>query len=251
MVVKKAVEQVINSGVNPIVLDAQRVLNFSNGVEGLRTSLVIKSLELGVLTANEYRFIARRTEQGSKLVERNLEKLFYFYNDFKKEFKTAKFFTVSVYARSLLNGVLFEMVDGFLKRCSIVSPDSICLEISADILFEDINEYKKEIKKLKQLGVKIALCEVASEFCPILRLNEIDYDFVFIDEYFLKSLKEDKNENQINAVINIVNSRPTKIYGSCIESEDVSYVEKYGFDGYTLKTDGELQNKEWRVGGKG
>ena len=84
MILKKAVEQVINSGVKPIVLDVQRVLDFSGNVEGLRTSLVIRSLELGVLTANEYRFVARRTEQGSKLVEKNLDKLFYFYHDLKR-----------------------------------------------------------------------------------------------------------------------------------------------------------------------
>ena len=249
MILKKAVEQVINSGVKPIVLDVQRVLDFSGNVEGLRTSLVIRSLELGVLTANEYRFVARRTEQGSKLVEKNLDKLFYFYHDLKKEFAQAKFFTVSVYARALLNGELFKTLELFFKNNPLVEPESICLEISADILFEVIVAYKKEILRLKQLGVKIALCEVASEFCPLLRLNEIDYDVVFLDQYFVDSIIDESYESQANAIINVIGSRPVKIYGSCIESNDLPYLEKFGVDGYTLKADAELQNKEWRVGG--
>ena len=77
MIIKKAVEQVIDSGIKPIILDLQRVVNFSSDVEGVRTSLVVKSLELGTLTANEYRYIARRTNQGTRLTERNIEKLFF------------------------------------------------------------------------------------------------------------------------------------------------------------------------------
>lgn len=250
MIIKKAVEQVINSGVKPIVLDLQRVLNFSGDVEAIRTSLVINSLELGVLTANQYRYVARRTDQGSKLVERNLEKLFFFYDDIKKEFRTAKFFTISVYARALLDGVLFQTFSEFFRRYPNVEADKICIEISADILFEDIKTYKKEIDNLRQLGVKVAVCEVAQEFCPLLRLNEINYDAVFLDGYFTSNLEDESRENEINGVMCIINNRPSKVYGSCVAQESIPLLEKIGADGYTLETDDALEHKEWRVGGK-
>lgn len=250
MIIKKAVEQVIDSGVKPVVLDAQRVVNFSNETEGIRTSLVIKSLELGVLTANQYRIVARRTEQGSRLVERNIEKLFYFYQALKKEFASAKFFTVSVYARALLNGVLLQMLEGFFRQYPYVDAGTICLELSADILFEDIFTYKKELDKVKQLGVKIALCEVGQEFCPLLRLGEIDYDLVFLDDYFISSLNDESKTNEINGVMSIINNRPTKIYASCVAQEIVPLLETIDADGYTFAQDETLENKEWRVGGK-
>ena len=250
MIIKKAVEQVIDSGVKPIVLDVQRVVNFSEEVEGIRTSLVIKSLDLGVLTANQYRIVARRTEQGSKLVERNVEKLFYFYQDLKKEFPSAQFFTVSVYARALLNGALLQMLEGFFQKYPYVDADTICLELSADILFEDIAVYKEELDQVKQLGVKIALCEVAQEFCPLLRLHEVDYDLVFLDGYFTSSLDDENKESEINGVMSIINTRPTKIYASCIAPETVPLLEKIGADGYTFEKDETLENKEWRVGGR-
>ena len=53
MTIRKAVEQTLYSGIKPIVLDMQRVKNFSNEIEGVRTSLIIKSLTLGTLTANQ------------------------------------------------------------------------------------------------------------------------------------------------------------------------------------------------------
>ena len=248
MIIRKAVEQVVDSGVNPIVLDVQRVVDFSGDLQGLRTSLNIKSLDLGFLTANEYRYVARRSEQGSRLVERNIEKLFYFYSDYIKEFSSAKFFTVSVYAKAMLNGVLFQTLSDFLKKYPLVEPQKICLEISADILFEDIEVYKKEINNIKQLGVKIALCEVAQEFCPLLRLNQINYDFVFLDGYFVESLEDEAREGQVNAVMNIINNRPCKVFGSCVKQDAIPLLEKLGVDGYTFIGDQELENKEWRVG---
>lgn len=249
MIIKKAVEQVVDSGVKPITLDLQRVINFSDDVEGIRTSLVINSLELGVLTANQYRMVARRTNQGSRLVERNIEKLFFFFDEIEKEFKTANFFTISVYARALKDGVLYEMIASALEKFPFVKPEKICIELSADILFENINNYKEELKKVKQLGVKIALCEVAQEFCPLLRLNEIEYDYIFLDGYFTHSLDDETKESQTNGVMGIISTRPCKIYGSCVEEEYIPLLEKIGADGYTLTTDAKLVDKEWRVGG--
>jgi EAL domain-containing protein (putative c-di-GMP-specific phosphodiesterase class I) len=249
MIIKKAVEQVIESGVKPIILDLQKVVDFSSNVQGIRSSLVIKSLQLGTLTASEYRYVARRTNQGSRLVERNIEKLFFFFDDIKKEFSKAEFFTISVYARSIIDGQLTQaLIDNFAKFPS-VDPAMICIELSADILFEYLNKYNNELKKLKQLGVKIALCEVAQEFCPLLRLNEIEYDYVFLDGYFTRSLDKQEKESQINGIMSIINTRPCKIYGSCVEDEYISLLEKVGADGYTLKTDAKLVEKEWRVGG--
>ena len=249
MIIKKAVEQVIDSGVKPIILDLQRVVNFSLDVEGIRTSLVVKSLELGTLTANEYRYIARRTNQGTRLTERNIEKLFFFYEDLVKEFKSANFFTISAYARSLLNGELAQILENNFMLFPEVDPQKICIELSADILFENIDKYKIELEKIKQLGVKIALSEVAQEFCPLLRLNGIEYDYIFLDGYFTRLLDNEEKQGQISGVMGIIESRPCKIYGSCVEDEYISLLEKVGADGYTKTADAKLVDKEWRVGG--
>jgi EAL domain-containing protein (putative c-di-GMP-specific phosphodiesterase class I) len=250
MIIKKAVEQVIDSGVKPIKLDLQKVSNFDGELEGIRTSLEINSLTLGVLTANEYRYVARRTDQGSKLVERNIEKLFFFYDDLVREFKGAKFFTVSVYARALKGEVLYQTLCGFFDKYPSVDATKICLEFSADILFENLKEYNEELNKIKQLGVKVALCEVGQQFCPLLRLNEIEYDFVFLDEYFIEAIKDREKEYQVNVVMNIVNARYCKAYCSSVTADLIDLLGSVGVDGYTLSSDAELEDKEWRLGGK-
>ena len=248
MTIKKAVEQTIDSGIHPIVLDAQRVKNFGGEIEGVRTSLIVKSLSLGTLTANEYRFVARRTLQANRLVERNIEKLFYFYPLLLKEHLGAKFFTVSVYARTLRDGQLLTVLTDYLRKYP-VDPTKIYLEMSADILFENLPEYKKEIDNLRNLGFKIALCEVGSEFCPLLRLNEIPYDIVFLDDYAQKSLQDDR-EQEIQGLMSIITARITKVYGSCVSVEQIPYLEKIGADGYTFAEDEDLEEKEWHVGAK-
>ena len=130
-----------------------------------------------------------------------------------------------------------------------VDPQKICIELSADILFENIDKYKIELEKIKQLGVKIALSEVAQEFCPILRLNGIEYDYIFLDGYFTRLLDNEEKQGQISGVMGIIESRPCKIYGSCVEDEYISLLEKVGADGYTKTADAKLVDKEWRIGG--
>lgn len=247
---KQAVDQVIESGIKPIILDLQKVKTFSGEVAGIRTSLTVKSLELGVLTANEYRFVARRTVQGNKLVERNIEKLFYFYNEIKKENSSAKFFSVSVYARSLLDGELNQMLGKYLSTYPHVNPEDICLELSADILFEDLVSYKAELKKIKERGFKVALCEVGEEYCPLLRLKEIEYDVVFLDGYIIKSNQNGERANETAGVIEIIKARPTKIYASSIHPLDITVCENMGIDGYSLSEDDALEEKVWRIGDK-
>lgn len=250
MIIRKAVEQVIDSGVKPIKLDLQRVVNFEGDVEGIRTSLTINSLVLGVLTANEYRYVARRTAQGSSLVERNVEKLFYFFDDLVREFSGAKFFTVSVYARALKDGVLYQLISDYLAKYPTVDATKICLEFSADILFENLEQYKIELNKIRQLGIKVALCEVAQEFCPLFRLNAIDYEYVFLDGYFTESLKDESKQCFVNGALEIINARLCKTYGSCVSEDVIELLEGVGADGYTLMSDTELCDKQWRVGGR-
>lgn len=249
MIIKKAVEQVIDSGVTPVVLDVQRVVDFSGEVLGIRTSLVIKSLQLGVLTANQYRYVARRTAQSVRLVERNVEKLCYFFEDLCQEFPTARFFTVSVYARSLLGGALYQTLSDFFAKYPLVQPEKFCLELSADILYENIEEYVKELQKLQTLGVQIALCEVAQEFCPLLRLSALPANVVFLDGYFTQSLQNEEKQAETSAVFNLITSHSGLVFGSCVEQSSIPLLEKLGADGYTLATDPTLQDKIWRLGG--
>lgn len=248
MTIKKAVEQTLDSGIKPIILDVQRVKNYADEIEGVRTSLIVKSLALGTLTANEYRYVARRTPQANGLVERNIEKLFYFFDTIKSEHDGAKFFSVSVYARTLLGGELARMLADEMRKHPNVDVTKICLEMSADILFENLDEFKKELAKLKETGFKIALCEVGSEFCPLLRLNEIPYDIVFLDGYVPKSIEEDGREQEMVALMNIIATHPVKVYGSCVTNEQIPILEKIGADGYTFAKDEELEEKEWHVG---
>ena len=250
MTIKKAVEQTLDSGIKPIILDAQRVKNYANETEGVRTSLTVKSLALGTLTPNEYRFVARRTAQANGLVERNIEKLFYFFDTLKAEHDGANFFTVSVYARTLLDGELARMLTEEMRKHPLVDTTKICLEMSADILFEDLPNYKKELETIKRMGFKVALCEVGSEFCPLLRLNEIPYDIVFLDGYVPKSVEEDGREQEIMGLMSIITTHPVKIYGSCVTQDQIPILEKIGADGYTFLKDDELAEKEWYVGKK-
>ena len=124
------------------------------------------------------------------------------------------------------------------------------LELTGGKAPENLEECKKELSVIKTMGFKIALCEVGSEFCPLLRLNEIPYDIVFLDGYVPKSMEDDGREQEIMALMSIISTRPVKIYGSCVTPEQIPLLEKIGADGYTFAKDEALAEKEWYVGSK-
>ena len=44
------------------------------------------------------------------------------------------------------------------------------------------------------MGVRIAICEVGDEFCPVFRLAELPFDYAFVDDYATNSLDREDCE---------------------------------------------------------
>ena len=70
------VQETIESGITPIVIELCDVNYFESREKLARTYLTINSLDLGVLTYKQYRMVARRTKQANQLTDRHLQKLF-------------------------------------------------------------------------------------------------------------------------------------------------------------------------------
>lgn len=67
------VKETLDSGIAPITLDFSEIKFFESNSKIIRTFITVNSLDLGVLTYRQYRFVARRTKIGNRLVKRHLE----------------------------------------------------------------------------------------------------------------------------------------------------------------------------------
>ena len=229
------VKELIDSGVAPIVLHYEPVRFFSSTDTVLRTSLVVNSLELGTLTMREYRFVARRTKQGDRLVERHLVKLCREIPALLAERGKVTCFTVPAYARLLRDGVLSKMVMETLALFPAVSPSLLCIELSADILYEDMEEAALRIAELRSLGVRVAISEVGDEFCPVFRLTNVAFDYAFLDLYATDSLLSDGAERIAGSLVAFLHYLKVKVIAPSLEAEvQIATAEAVGCDGYTV-----------------
>ena len=228
------VKETIESGIVPITLDFSEVKFFESQSKIVRTFLAVNSLELGVLTYRQYRFVARRTKIGDRLVKRHLEKLFRLIPDLMAEYPGIECFTVPVYARLLVDGELASMLVDILSLYPEVPAGKICIELSADILYEDLKAASDKIDELHSLGVRVAICEVGDEFCPVFRLSEIKFDYAFLDVYSTAALDGAEADRIAGSMVRYLHYLDVKVIAPGLDSQEkVEGAIRVGADGYT------------------
>ena len=228
------VKETVDSKINPITLEFSDVNLFDGDGKIVRSFLVVNSLDLGVLSYGQYRFVARRTRVSYQLVRRHLEKLFRKIPDLLLENERIDCFTVPVYARLLMSGELAAMLVDMISLYPEVTVGKICIELSADILYEDLKAAAERINELSELGVKVAIFEVGDEFCPVFRLSEIRFDYAFMDSYSVNSLDTDAAERVAGSLVGYLHHLKATVIAPGLDTEERRRVaRRIGVDGYT------------------
>ena len=228
------VQETIDSGITPIVIEIDDVHHFESREKLARTFLTINSLDLGVLTYRQYRFVARRTKQSAQLTDRHVQKLFRRLPELLEDRADISCYIIPVYARLVKDG---ELVDILLRAMSIYPdayPGRVCIEISADILYEDIDGVKERIQQLREMGYRIAISEVGDRFCPIFSLAEIPFDYAFLDEAVMAKLAEPDGDRVVGSIVNYLKSLDVKVFAPDVSDPELLFdLKRVGCDGYT------------------
>lgn len=230
----EGVQQILDSQIAPIVPEYSQVSFFESTGKIVRSFLTVHSLDLGVVGFDEYRFVARRTRLGHQLVKRHLAKLFRRIPSLLSEDPAIECFTVPVYARVLFDGALLSMMVDMLTLHTEIPASKICVEFSADLLYEDLTAAKKRMDELRALGVKIALFEVGDPFCPVLRLSELGFDLAFLDASVTDTLGTDGAESNAESLIRHLHGMNVRVIAPNLDSEErIEAAQRVGADGYT------------------
>lgn len=238
MKLQDKVKEAVASGAEPITLLYDTV-HFFDEMPGIKRSfLQINSLELGTLTYRQYRFVARRAKQGEALVRRHIHGILREIPQMMQEQRMAAV-NVPVYARTLQSGKLAEILFEAFSLFPNVQPAMVCVELSADILYEDVGLARERIEELHALGVKVAIGEVGDEFCPIFRLASFPFEYVFLDAYAVAHLLDDNAEQSVGALISYLHTLQARVIAPELESAaQIERAREFGCDGYTTLEQG-------------
>ena len=234
MNISEKVQAVVDSGISPLTFLLEPVRFFSDGNSVIRTKLVINSLDLGILTFEQYRYVAGRSKQGDALSARHVEKLLRVLPDLTERYPSVTCFTLPVFPRMLKDGKLAKLLFDLFAKFPEASPALICIEISADVLYEDMEEMRIRIDELSHLGVKVAISEVGDEYCPIFRLSGVKLDYAFLDEYAVKSLSTDERERVAGNIIKYLHSLGAKVIApGPVDAYGLENASELDLDGFT------------------
>ena len=108
---------------------------------------------------------------------------------------------------------------------------------------ENIAYIRARIDELRDIGVKVAICEVGDEFCPVFRLSKIMFDYAFMDSYTTASLDREDAEQIAGSMANYLHYLGVKTIAPLLDSEaKIHGAKAMSCDGYTLDPD-----VEWEV----
>ncbi len=229
---KDLVDEAVNSGITPIYLSYEPIHFFEGNKRVMRTFLVVESLDVGHLTYREYRFVARRTKLGDQMVQRHIEKLFRQYPQWGNE-PDLDCVTIPTYARLLMGGELTGMLMDAFACYPDIPPRKICIELSADILYEDVKTAKEQIDELREMGVKVAISEVGDEFCPVFRLAELAFDYAFVDPFVTDTLDDENVERVAGSIVKFLHFVGVKVIAPALANDEMlAGAKNADFDGY-------------------
>ena len=228
------VKETVESGIAPIFLEYSRVKLFSGDENILRSFITVASLDLGTVGYDQYRFVARRTKLGTQLVRRHVEKLFREMAAMTAQGTAPSVVTLPVYAKVLMEGELAAMLVDVQSLYYEVAPSRVCIELSADILYEDLTLAAEKINELRELGYKVAIFEVGDRFCPVFRLSEIKFDYAFMDTYSTDSLGTDAAERIAGSRVGYLHHLGARVIAPGLDTEaKIRDAERIGINGYT------------------
>lgn len=175
---------------------------------GIRTTLNVNSPDLGVLTTNEYRFVTARNSQCEELAYRHLKKIFMALPDLPD---VVHWVSAWIPKRLVKDRKLFTMLSDLIRQFPKSLPNRVCLEIPADILYEDFEQIAADLTKAREMGFLIALTEVGDGFCPILQSAGFKFDYVFLSKETAELVGTPKSDPVIGSIVRFFNYFGTKV----------------------------------------
>ena len=216
---KRMVRETLESGITPLTFDYQNVVFFGKETGILRTTMVLHSPDVGTLTYREYRYVARRTRPGLHMVKRHVEKLLRLIPKVTEQYPNIECFTVPVFPRMIRDGELIRILYDAFAMSPAVHPSQVCIEVSADILYEDTETVKARLEEIRELGVKVAINEVGDEYCPFFKLSSLPFDMIFLDGYATDILETSEAEQVMGGLIQYLKSFGVPVIAPELETD--------------------------------
>jgi EAL domain-containing protein (putative c-di-GMP-specific phosphodiesterase class I) len=179
------------------------------------------------------------------MVKRHVEKLLRLIPKVTEQYPNIECFTVPVFPRMIRDGELIRILYDAFAMNPAVHPSQVCIEVSADILYEDTETVKARLEEIRELGVKVAINEVGDEYCPFFKLSSLPFDMIFLDGYATDILETSEAEQVMGGLIQYLKSFGVPVIAPELETDaQLAAAKLLECDGYSLSPTATIYEEE-------
>jgi EAL domain-containing protein (putative c-di-GMP-specific phosphodiesterase class I) len=229
---KNPVEQMLENKIVPLQLFYKTVSGLPEGETlGCKTYLNVNSMDSGILAPDDYRYVAKRTIQCEQLAEKNITKVMRILHNGEGN-GIKGWVSIQVPDRMLKGGKLIDLLTSLIRRYPKASANKMCLEFNSDVFFSEFDMMKSEIEKLKELGFKIGFDEVGTEYFPLMKLQQLPVDIVFMDKSVNENMDTETEEKTVGSLVAFLMRLNVQVIAMGLTEEKMKSAERAGCTGY-------------------
>ena len=128
-------------------------------------------------------------------------------------------------------GKILEIAENIIKNCEL-SASKFELEITENLLIDDIKYCATVLSKLKNMGFRITIDDFGTGFSSMSYLKQLPIDCIKIDRSFVEDVCFNSDDSAIiQAIISLGHSLDLKVTAEGVENtEQLNFLSKHGCD---------------------
>ncbi|HDY89365.1 MAG TPA: bifunctional diguanylate cyclase/phosphodiesterase [bacterium] len=180
-----------------------------------------KHPKLGFIPPDQFINIAEQSGHMIKLGEFIIDNCLRQYERAYKQFKTAFSLSINISIRQFAEK---DFVGRLINRIRDVNipPHLICIEITENLLIDDMDNMRSNLQRLHNEGIRISLDDFGTGYSSLSILRDLPIDELKIDKSFID--KVTKDETSLKMVENIIGIG--RLYGMSIVAEGAEIEEQ-------------------------
>lgn len=127
--------------------------------------------------------------------------------------------SVNVSARHLASGALADGVIAALEHGG-VAPQRLAVEITENVLLEDLEHAAAELDRLRDAGVRIALDDFGAGYMSLAMLRRLQVDVLKIDRDFVRRIYRRTEQSLVELMVNTGHLLGVEVVAEGVETEE-------------------------------
>lgn len=139
--------------------------------------------------------------------------------------------SVNISARQFREPMFIESIAEVLEETGL-TPEWLEIEITESIAMENIENSRKQLNRLKELGVTVAIDDFGTGYSSLKYLRKLSIDTLKIDQSFVQDIGKNENgEAIVIAIIQLAQNLNMKVIAEGVETEaQMSFLKYKGCD---------------------